>query len=98
MSDKVEQAAEATKERLQIGTPLELAMSSLIKDGFSCQPLTDRAKERGQPSFFCGKRIVEKRWWGLTEYHQILVHIDVDNANKIASANVQISWGGLRGL
>jgi len=98
MSSGVEQAAEVTKAQLHVGTSIALAMLFLKQEGFSCEPLPDRLENGSQSSLLCQKRIVEKRWWGLKEYHNLVVVIHADDTNRITSVDTRINWGGLRGL
>lgn len=99
MNSAVEQVAEDAKLQLQIGNSLAATISLLKKNGFSCQPLADRTKELGQPSFLCGKMVEEKRWLGIiTDYNHVRVVIDDDGDGNVATADVEVIWGGLRGL
>lgn len=98
MNSRVEQTAETIKARLQIGSRLEVAISILKENGFTCQMLNERPEEHSQPSLLCQKRVVEKRWWGMADYHHVRVLVAVNTSNIITSADVAIIWGGLRGL
>jgi hypothetical protein len=98
MSSQVELEAETAKARLTNAGSMETAIASLKDIGFSCTLHADQSKLTGQPSFICRKTITEKAWWGHKSYHTISVSLDADAANQIASSNVRIFWGGLRGL
>lgn len=99
MRSAVEQAAEDAKSKIKIGSPSAAAMSTLREDGFSCQPIADRAQETGAPSFLCNKMVEERRWLGLvTYYNHVRIFIDADETGNIISADVRVIRGGLGGL
>ncbi|MCU6453984.1 hypothetical protein LPN01_07835 [Sphingomonas sp. A2-49] len=98
MNRPVEREAGAIKARLHIGERLEVAMSILMQNGFACEVLDKKIADPRQLSLLCRKMFVDNRWWGLTEYHDIRVLVDVNAKNIVTSVDVSIIWGGLRGL
>jgi hypothetical protein len=97
MSNRVKQVAETIKARLQIGSPLEVAMSVLNEERFTCEVVNERLEENIQCSMLCQKTVVEKRWWGYAEFHHVRVIVTADASQSVTSAHVSIIWGGMRG-
>lgn len=97
MSNRVKKVAEAIKARLQIGSSLESAMAVLNENGFNCEVVKERPEGHIQLSLLCQKTVVEKRWWGYTEYHHVRVIVAANDSKSIASTHVTIIWGGMRG-